>query len=348
MTNKLTTKLFLAVLALGLTAGCNNGEPDVVPDSEKKLDHLIFKEICQMGTWNSAWGKGAPYTYDPYIVIENPTEKTLYLDGMGLAVSGLACNVLRDLTEGTDHRAGFFGAYILVRFPGNGTDYPVPPLSSVTLTGYAVDHTQNRGEDEYWNAGSFDLSTANFEWYTTEQIKKEGDFKDNEGVPNMNWVYPMNETTTRSLIPQYSALALVKIPISEDSLLHSEKYFWRTYWTTNEKTGSGGVAGESGGHAHDSGYNPVEFLKLPNDWVVDCVQLCPQTEFKWDVVAPALDKGSTSIMTSTRDKTTNPANVYGYSLYRRHDGKKYVDTNNSDHDFEKKPASLLKKPVAEQ
>lgn len=342
----MSNKLLSATFAIALLAGCNNGEEIVVADSEKELDHLIFKEICHLGSWKTEWNSA--YGYDPYIVIENPTDKTLYLDGMGLACSGLACNVVRNLREGTDHRDGFFGAYILTRFPGNGTDHPIAPHSFVTITGYAVDHTKDRGEEGYSNANSFDLSNANFEWFTPEQIEDEGDFDDNKNVPNMRVVYPVKQETVFKFIPQHAALALIQIPVNEDSLLKSKEYYWNTFWTTEEKIGHGGVIGESGGHAHDSGYNPVEFLKIPNKWVVDCVQICPQQDYQWNVVAADLDKGSASVMTTYRDRITNPTSVYGYSIFRKHDGNKYVDTNNSNFDFEKKPASLQKKNTAAQ
>lgn len=349
MKKTLSIKLFAGLLTLGAMVGCNNGEPDIKPDSEKVVDHLIFKEICYSGTWHPKWGrKGGPYTYDSYLVIENPTDKTLYLDSLGIAQSGLSCNKRRELRKGTDFRNDFFGAFILVQFPGSGHDYPVAPHTSVLLAARAVDHTKERTDEEgYFNPDSYDLSQAKFEWLTEEQIEEEDIFKENPNVPNMRLIYPTKDTSARELIPQYGALALVKLPVKTDDLLHSNTYYWHTYWTTAEKTGKGGVA-EDGGHSHDAGYDPVVFLKIPNDWVIDCVQICPQQDYQWNVIGETLDKGYTSVMTSYKDKERNPQSVAGLSLQRRHDGNKYVDTNNSNFDFEKKPASLHKKTTVAQ
>lgn len=334
----------LAILAM---TSCHNGE--IVPDVEKELDHLIFEEIANAGTWHPTWN--SIYKEDQYLRITNPTKETLYLDGLGLAQSGLSPQRLVSLREGTDYRSTHYGAALLIRFPGKvgEKNFPIEPGKSVTIAKQAVDHSAEIVENEesdfwLWNPNSFDLSKADFEWASKEQIAAGNDFPENPNVPNMETVYPVKEKGEKpyELIPQTGVLALVRIPenITNEMLLNDSQYTWSTIWTTDKK--DGGLLEEGGGHAHDNAYNPVVFLKIPNEWVIDAVQICPQLEFQWSVIAENVEKGSCSIFTSSTDRVRNPKSYAGKALFRKHDGKKFVDTNNSDVDFEVRSASLLK------
>lgn len=323
---------------------CNNGE-EKQPDSEKKLDHLIFQEISYSGTWHEQWG--SVYKEDQYLKITNPTEEILYLDGLGLIQSALSSSQILNLKEGTDYRSTHFGASLLIRFPGQtgGQDYPLKPGESVTLAEVAVDHTQKPANEDFWlwNKDSYNLSNVDFEWASKNQIENDEDYPENPNVPNMVTVYP-NEpddvALPKSLIPQYGVLGLIKIPteVSNEDLLGKPEYRWSTTWASNEKDTEG--VGNANSHVHDGGYEPVVFLKIPNEWVIDAVQICPQNDFQWNVVADEVEKGSCSLYSSAFDKRANPKAYVEKSLYRKHDGKKYVDTNNSDVDFEVRQASM--------
>src|SRR3712207_7587865 len=72
-----------------------------------------------------------------------------------------------------------------------------------------------------------------------------------------------------------------------DKLLTSEEYKWVTTWSEFKKEGNG----QGSGHSHNNENDPVEMLKIPNGWVVDAVQICPQQDYKWSVVGPELDRG---------------------------------------------------------
>lgn len=339
----------LAALSLALLAmtSCHNG--DVVPDVEKELDHLIIEEIANAGTWHTKWN--AIYNDDQYLRITNPTKQTLYLDGLALAQSGLSPSRLVTLREGTDYRNTHYGAALLIRFPGKvgEKNYPIEPGKSVTIAQQAVNHTAPLSEDddaEYWlwNPNSVDLSKADFEWASKEQIASSHDFPENPNVPNMETVYPVKRKGDNPypLIPQDGVLALIRIPenVTNEMLLKQPEYRWSTAWTTNSK--EGGVIDQGGGHAHGGNYDSIVFVKIPNGWVIDAVQICPQLEYKWSVIAETVEKGSCSVFTSSSDRTRNPKDYAGKALFRKHDGKKFVDTNNSDHDFEVRPASLVK------
>ncbi len=340
------SKLVLLSVALCALASCNHGAPEEIPDSEKVLDHLIIEEICYSGSWHKVWKRA--YTDDQYIKITNPTDKVFYLDGMALAQSGLSLRKIRNLRAGTDHRSTHFGAYILLRFPGSpgGTAHPIHPGKSVYIAKVAHDHTKPQGEEGFWCEDSYDLSRVDFEWGTKEQIENEGDYPENPAVPNMITVYPAgkeDDSNPHRLISECGALGLIKIPagVTDEKLLQDKEFYWTTNWTSEEKDDGGGVGGN--GHKHDNEYDPVVFLKIPNDWVVDAVQICPQHEFQWNVVSEKIDKGYCSVYTSSSDKHRNSQEFTGKSLRRKHDGKKFVDNNDSGIDFEVVSASLSKK-----
>lgn len=330
-------------MALCSFSACNNGgpEPDI-PDSEKVVDHLVFQEICYSGTWNAE--RKYVYNYDSYLKIKNPTaDKTFYLDGMCLVQTGLRCNKIVNLKANTNFIATHFGASHLAQFPGTGQQYPIKPGEEIIITGYAIDHRKEN--ENIWNPGSYDLTGANFEWYSKEQIEAEDLMQDNADVPNMTTLYPEDDKDiTYPMIPEYGAIALVKLPegITMDKLLKDDEYKWVTTWSEFKKEGNG----QGSGHVHDNEYDPVEFLKIPNAWVIDAVQICPQHDYKWSVVGLELDRGCKSVMTSSRDKNTNAEALAGKSLVRRWDGKKYVDGNNSSQDFDVQDASLSAKGKA--
>ncbi len=332
----------MALMALCSLSACNNGGPDPdIPDSEKVVDHLIFKEICYTGTWYAE--RGYPYEYDSYIKILNPTtDKTFYLDGLCLVQSGLSCDKIVDLKDDSKIMTTHFGATRLVQFPGNGQQYPIKPGEEIIVTGYAVDHTK-RNDDGYWNPDSYDLRGAKFEWFSKEQIDDDGTFEDNSAVPNMKTWFPKEDNESIfPMIPEKGAIALVKLPdgVSTDKLLTSDEYQWTTRWSEFKKEGNG----HGSGHVHNSA--PVEMLKIPNAWVVDAVQICPQQDYKWSVVGKELDHGYKSVYTSSHEKNANRKAFTGKSLVRRWDGKKYVDGNNSSQDFDVQDASLSAKGKA--
>lgn len=342
---KFFSKLLLPLLTSCIITSCNNGDPLDIPDSKKVLDHLIIEEICYTGSWHEKWKN--VYKEDQYIKITNPTDHVIYLDGMALAQSGLSCRKLVNLRAGTDHRNTHFGASIFIRFPGksDGQEYPINSGKSVYIAKIAYDHTKQAGE-AFWCENSYDLSGVNFEWATVEQIENENEYPENPHVPNMLAVYPIEDSDNspypHDLIPEYGALALVKLPadVTVEMLLKEKKYVWNTTWTELET--AGGVYQEGGGHKHDNEYDPVVFLALPNEWIIDAVQICPQQDFQWNVVSKNVDNGYCSVYTSSLDKNRNPRDFTGKALKRKHDGKKFVDNDNSTVDFEVTSASLSK------
>ncbi len=339
----------LCAMAFALV-GCNNGEEPVPADSEKKLDHLIFEEICYTGTWKM-WSEknGQPYKEDQYLKITNPTEQVLYLDGLGLLKTYFSTDDLHELATETDFRDTHIGADILLRFPGNAGEnrIPVDPGKSVYIAREAFNHTVDRKSDDeddflVWNKDSYDLSDVDFEWGTKEQIENDGDFPDNPNVPNMVTVYPPNAGDVLYKIPSHGAVALIRIPaeITNDKLLNDPEYQWYTTWSDNVKLGRS-VSETRQEHGHGSGY--IHILKIPNEWVIDAVQISSQAEYAWNVVSDKVDKGFAGVYISNTDLKRKPKEYAGKALFRKHDGKKFVDNNNSSEDFEVRTASKAQK-----
>jgi hypothetical protein len=86
-----------------------------------------------------------------------------------------------------------------------------------------------------------------------------------------------------------------------------------------------------------------ENYKLPNEWIIDAVNMSVESEFQWIVTSPSLDMGWTYCGTVDKDPTR-----YGKSVLRKvagqtPDGKDILlDTNNSRFDFTPEATPSLK------
>lgn len=122
---------------------------------------LVFGEVAI--TYPLPWETGGPtYTYGTYFELFNNSDRTVFLDGMILGFAwryyfdsgiGWTCAVSEPFRTDPD---GIWTKQFL-RFPGVGTDYPVPPGSVVLVARSAVDHTPI-----HWSLS--DLSHADFEF----------------------------------------------------------------------------------------------------------------------------------------------------------------------------------------
>ena len=74
--------------------------------------------------------------------------------------------------------------------------------------------------------------------------------------------------------------------------------------------------------------------RLPNNWIIDAVNCCVDSEYAWNVVAPSLDMGWTGCGTMDKDPSR-----YFRSVRRKYLGLDvngnpvFKDTNNSSADF---------------
>lgn len=326
-----TQMLLLTFVAVCFSA-CHNGDKPV-SDQEKKLDHLIFEEICYDGTYHESLNQ--PYKFDNYIKITNPTDQSFYLDGMGLAISALQASSVVTLGEGTDVTKTHFTASTLMRFPGNSGEknHELKPGHSVYIASIAHDHTKNpmadnEESDYFWyNPASYDLSKIDYQWMTESEVKYQDDFEYNKSVPSLIRVYPDGDRQIPyTMASDGYAIALINFPAGlTDEQINAQTddnpYRWVTSWS-QFNTGSHGHGGKN-----------LVYLKFPNEIVMDAVQICSQESYKWSII-PGVDTGYTSTYDMDLDKN------YLRALYRKYDGLKFVDTNNSTEDFEVRPASM--------
>ncbi len=336
MKKTFTCGLLIAAAALTLT-GCQGKEirEDVIPggklpapDKNTKVDHLIFQEIFYAGMSTSYNNAKYSYDYDSYIRIVNPTNEEKYLDGLVLAISTFSSNTDWRMSETRKLMEDHFCTSKIVQFPGTGKQYPIKPGQSVLITASAFNHQQKTDDFIGNNPNSFDLSNADFEWMTPEQTKTEWDMTDNPKVPNMlsivsenDYLNP-NSASFMQVTVKASAIALIKLQTTTDSLRENK---YRHHY----------VAMEGNGHSHQmaSGY----CVAIPQEWVIDAVSICPEEEFKTYNIPTSLDKGYRGVQKRSNEEISLYA---GKAIFRKDDGRNYLDTNDSRIDFEVRPASM--------
>lgn len=337
---------------------------------------LLIQEVFYIGTedevkWPSGQTGWTSYDHDSYIRIYNPTNKTIYLDGLCLARSAFQNDVAIDLKGDENFAATHVAVDNMCMFPGSGKDYPIQPGEYKTITALAINHSLDVEELykmykfqtplSYDNGdGTFgtnidlgngvkyakqssrkacNLEGADFEWLSPEQILYRYQLVDENSVPNMipifggfNYLDPNVLAGARFSIPGNRSLLLIKLGVAPEEL-DQQKYWW-DYETghLNEN--------HSQDHpwhkAHQKG--DAHAVRIPNEWILDAVTICDQKDFKRQRLSDTVDGGYTSIRQSDNDPKSS---YYGYALHRRHDGEEFVDNNNSTIDFEKQPASLL-------
>lgn len=264
--------------------------------------NLILEEIFFTGTKTP---QGAMYFGDQYFKITNNTDQTLFADGMLLIQSSFMTNEKQDYSPnimGTTLSAG-----AIIRIPGTGNTYPVKPGESIIIAEDAINHKD-------FNPASIDLSSANFQIF-----KENSDDIDNPAVPKMVNFIQFEKMVIHT--QGYYAYALARMPqgMTNEALIAQNSY---TY-TYNYSFG-GDVYPMDG-----------KAVKIPNEWVVDAVNLSIQDSFQWLVTSPSLDMGWTSVAAFDGDQ-----NRFGKAVRRKIIGKTmegkniFKDTNNSTADFD--------------
>jgi hypothetical protein len=73
---------------------------------------------------------------------------------------------------------------------------------------------------------------------------------------------------------------------------------------------------------------------VPNEWVLDVVNVSPQDNYAWNVTSPALDCGWSYVAFNSSDKTRFFKGMRRKMLYLNEAGNPvFKDTNNSTEDF---------------
>jgi hypothetical protein len=135
---------------------------------------LIFSEIHPFVPWHYETG-GTEYTDAKYIEIFNNADTVVYLDGKYLGMGwdrnhDYVWSPCSETAVVRNDPAGVWTERIL-RFPGGGTDYPIPPGAVALIAKSAIDHRSV-------HPGFDDLSAADFEWGGARNA-------DNPDVPNL-------------------------------------------------------------------------------------------------------------------------------------------------------------------
>lgn len=323
------TLFAVATLVITILASCGKEERKIKGNSgnktTEKSDHFIISEIFYTGTWKENGKYSTRVGSEHYIKIVNPTTEVKYLDGLALVKSEFASNeelILKK--EDEEIRNTNISVKQIVQFPGSGKDYAVNPGDSVLIASVATDFANT----ELGFGGKCDFTKANFQYMSEKEIK---DYLDNKAlnpkVPYMKVIEIEDVTTNFDLDNGIGLIALVKIEDKIDDL--SKNRVWNYNYST------------LGGHHKGDG----TCLKFPNGWVIDAVNLCPTEEQKWIGVSESVEKGSTGVHQKQSDlrSKTKQKDLAGKAVRRKHDGRNFVDTNNSTVDFEVREASVLKK-----
>lgn len=375
--------LIAGLSVVALCGSCKKNEPPIGPNQGGKgkgeqptppprasveLDHLIVEEVFYTSSPKKDTRKVNPYEYDVYIKIHNPTKQVAYLDGMLIALTELSCNRRLEGLSEPDKLQTHVPIKEMIQFPGSGQQYKIEPGKSIVLTPAAYNHQQLFSE-------ALDLSSANFEIYTQEQMSEN--IYDNQGkgisenpqVPNMIYVYSDSQFLSMSS----TRIGKLRAQDSEDDdddddekdkegedEDDDEKYNDEGEITKGEDIPAFSLNKNTGGVLllkaktveelkkvalpWNYTYTPQHHvgsgkcLLVPNDLVVDAVAICANNEYKWNIFNKSLDAGFKGVMTSMADAFETYAKK---SIHRKHDGKNYLDNNNSTIDFEVRAKASL-------
>ncbi|MDL2296457.1 DUF4876 domain-containing protein [Bacteroidales bacterium OttesenSCG-928-B11] len=266
---------------------------------------FVIAEIFFTGTQTP---EGKQYVGDTYFRIYNNSDEVQYADGLVIAESDFL--TVSKYNYSPDIMSQAMAVSAVYRVPGNGTDYPVQPGKSILICDNAIDHRSA-------NSNSFDLSSADFEWYDESTNPNFADI-DNPAVTNLDKIYCYTATIWVPHNRGFKSYALARFKESKETFLRD--YVYNYSYDLVTAAGTFPMTGDC--------------YKIPNEWILDAVNLSVESEFEWIVTDPSLDMGWTYCGKIDRDQ-----NRYGKSVRRKVDYTtaegivKLKDTNNSSEDF---------------
>lgn len=260
---------------------------------------FVIEEIFFTGTLTP---EGKQYNGDKYFKIYNNTSETLYADGLLIAESSFLTVNKQDYTPNIMKEA--FTAGSIIAIPGSGKDYPIKPGGHIIVADEAINHKEN-------NANSFDLSKVDFEFYNESM----GDV-DNPAVPNTINVYDRMILHNRG----FKSYVIARLPKGTTNEQFIQKNEYTYEWVFKFKQYSFDMDGKG--------------VKIPNEWIIDAVNLSVQSEFEWIVTNPSLDSGWTHCGKVDKDKTRYNKSVRRKVVQTSNGIRLLQDTNNSTVDFD--------------
>ncbi len=245
--------------------------------------------------------EGGFYYGDQYFKLYNNTDEVLYADGIILAQSKFLTVDKQDYTPNLMSEA--FTTAAMVQIPGSGNDHPVQPGESIIIAYDGINHIEQ-------NTNSLDLSNADFEFF----YEDAGDI-DNPSVTNLINFYDKIFPHTRG----FNSYVIARLPEGVSKEAYLQDYLYDYKWLF--------VFGEYEIPREKSAY------KIPNEWVIDAVNMSVESEFQWIVTDSSLDNSYTYC-----GKTDKDASRFGKSVKRKVlqeiDGIRLLqDTNDSAVDF---------------
>lgn len=268
-------------------------------------DDLIISEIFFAGTLNDS---GNQYFGDDYVKLYNNTDHVVYADGLVFFQTAFMSVNKYDYTP--DIMATDIAVNALYAIPGSGRDYPVEPGETLILADNAIDH-------RVLNPNSFDMSHADFEWYDESTNPNFSDV-DNPDVANMDKWYCYTATMFSLHNRGYQGYGVARVPVGW--LEYLDQYIYEYTYLMTLPTGTYELSGAS--------------YRIPNEWVVDFVNLSVDRMFVWTLSAPSVDMGWTGCGTIDHDPGRYFKSVRRKYLYTADDGRIVLqDTNNSTEDF---------------
>ena len=266
---------------------------------------FVIAELFVAGTLNKATNK--QYNGDQYVRIYNNSSETLYADGLIFVESNFSTTMKMDYSPNIIDKA--MTVQVITMIPGNGKQYPVAPGKSIVICDNAINHLEA-------NPSSADLSQANFEWFTNSTSTTIVDV-DNPNVPNLNMLY--NYTRTIWVLNKQSnkAYAIGRLPKN----ITVEEYLKKYTYVYKIKLPSGTVSKD------------ITDYYLPNEWVIDAVNMSPKNNYVWNVTSSILDMGyAYTGLNTTIEQNRGKAIVR--KVEKVLDGREVLkDTNNSTEDF---------------
>jgi hypothetical protein len=270
---------------------------------------FVISEIFFTGT---STAEGKSYSGDQYIIITNNSDVTLYADSIAVLESAFLTTIKEDYTP--DIMSTDFSVQACYMIPGNGKSVPVEPGQSLKLAVNAINHTTEQ-------PNSIDLSDADFEFYDETS---NPNFTDVDGnAPNLDKWYCYTATIYQFHSRGFNSMAIAKMKTDKEDWL--ENYVYDATYLF--------VFGDFSKEMTKSG-----IYKVPNEWILDGVNLSVESVREWNVLDASIDAGWTYCGKVDRDETR-----FNKSVIRKQDANgKYIDTNNSTNDFnaEVKPSMM--------
>lgn len=270
--------------------------------------NFVISEIFIGGTVLPTTGKQYQGG-DQYFKIFNNSDQTLYADGLAIIESEFQTTMKQEYNPDIMNEAMTIQCLFVI--PGDGKTYPVAPGEELIICDTAIDHTAV-------NSNSIDLTKADFEWYTESNSQTIKD-QDNPEVPNLTQLYCYTNTIWTLNKQGNRAYALARIPES----VTAENYINNYSYTGNYIIATTGKPSKS-----------FTYYKVPNEWIIDAVNVSPTNKRVWNVTASSLDMGYTYI-----GANVTLAENYNKAVRRKeapsvNGVKKLQKTNNSTDDFE--------------